>query len=267
MRTPGRRLRRVVGHARRSVGASEVRDDSRAASDALWPAWAERLASSAPITTVFDVGANRGQTIKWFRPLFPRASIHAFEPFPAAYEDLCVATRDDPLVRPVPLALGAEAATSCLHENSTDSTNSLLPNSPQTVLYTPAHMCIPQGTIEVEVDRLDDYCTRQGINTIDVLKLDVQGYELRVLEGAGAMLNPSTIRSVYLELLFVEYYEDQCWSDEVMAHLRDHGYRLFGFCGVSYDEEQGWRWADAMFIGTEDRVDQHDDHRPPPGGS
>lgn len=219
-----------------------------ARSDELWTAWATRLAVEAPVETVFDVGANRGQTIKWFRPLFPEATIHAFEPFPAAFDDLVAATAEDPLVRPVQVALGTTSGEQTLYINSADTTNSLLENSEKTGLYTPANMAIPQGETRVPMQRLDAYCEQHGVERIDVLKLDVQGYERQVLEGAGQMLHPSRTRGLFLELLFVEYYKDQCWGDELLAMTRERGYRLFGFAGVSFDEDQGWRWSDAMFV-------------------
>ena len=242
----GAGLRSLLRRAARRIGWPAP---AAARSDALWSAWAAHLARTRPVQTVFDVGANRGQTIQWFRPLFPDATIHAFEPFGPPFEALCRNTAGDARVRPVRLALGERNGEATLYENSADSTNSLLPNSDKTALYTPPHMCIPRGQSVVPLERLDHYCARECVERIDVLKIDVQGYELRILEGAGEMLHPDRIRGLFLEVLFVDYYQGQAWADELLAFLRQRGYRLFGFAGVSFDERQGWRWADAMFIG------------------
>ncbi len=223
----------------------------RQSSDSLWPSWVDHLQARMPVQTVFDVGANRGQTVHWFRPMFPEAKIYSFEPAQEPYRTLLDLAAIDPLLVPVQLALGERSGEAELFENSSDTTNSLLQNSDAAGIYTPAHMCIPRGHTTVPLSRLDEFCEQSGIEQIDVLKLDVQGYERAVLDGAGAMLAPDRIRGIYLEMLFVSYYREQCWADELLALLRQRGYRLFGFCGVSFDAKQGWRWADAMFLPTE----------------
>lgn len=245
------RLRQGVRRGLNRLGYDLVRHPPAARSDELWPAWVAALRAGGPIETVFDVGANRGQTIEWFRPLFPGAVIHAFEPHPPAYRDLVRNTVGDPGVRPLALALGERNGTATLFENSSDTTNSLLQNADLAARYTPAHMGVPQGSTEVPLERLDSYCTRTGISRIDVLKIDAQGYERRILEGAGDLLRPDRIRGVFLELLFVDYYRGQAWGGELIELLRARGYRLFGFAGVSFDPRQGWRWSDAMFVGAD----------------
>ena len=95
----------------------------------------------------------------------------------------------------------------------------------------------------------DGVCKRESIDRIDLLKIDAQGYERQILEGAGGLLTPATIRGLLLEVAFVELYQNQTWCGEVMELLRVRGYRLFGFTGANSDDVHGWRWADAMFIG------------------
>lgn len=243
------RFRGALQAAVRRFGYDLRRFPDPGRSDELWEAWARKLANAAPIRTVFDVGANRGQTIKWFRPLMPDAHIHAFEPYEPAFRDLCEAVRDDPRVTPVRMALGDRRGEATLFQNAADSTNSLLPNSADTGRYTPDGMAVPRGQSTVPVERLDQYCERAGLTTLDVLKVDAQGFERRILEGAGDRLHPDRIRGLYLELLFVNYYDGQAWGGEILELLRKRGYRLFGFAGVAFDPADGWRWADAMFVG------------------
>lgn len=241
-------VKRVLRRGLRRLGYDLVRYPGGRC-DALWPAWVDLLRQGGEIQTVFDVGANRGQTIAWFRPLFPQAQIHAFEPFAPAFSELCAVAKGDPKVKPVRLALGERSGSATLHQNSHDTTNSLLVNAPDARLHTPPHMCIPSGESTVPLERLDHYCSAAGIDRIDVLKIDAQGYERHILSGAGEMLRPSIIRGLFLEVMFVDYYQGQSWCGELLELLRGRGYRLFGLAGVSFDVRQGWRWADAMFIG------------------
>ncbi|MAY36255.1 MAG: hypothetical protein CMN84_09175 [Spongiibacteraceae bacterium] len=217
----------------------------------LWEAWAGHLGRSGADKTIFDVGANRGQTISWFRPLFPQARIFAFEPLPQPFAELARLAEVDGNVIPQNLGLGDKAGKFPIYENSVDTTSSLLQNSSSIDLYAPAHMVQPKGNCTIEVRRLDEFCATAGITSIDVLKIDAQGYESRILDGCGDLLNPSNIRALYLELMFVPFYEDQCWGGELIEKLRAHGYRLFGMTGVDYDQQFGWRWCDAMFVPAE----------------
>ena len=104
---------------------------------------------------------------------------------------------------------------------------------------------MPIKTTSVPLMRIDTFCLKKSIERIDLLKIDAQGYERYILNGAGDLLSPSTIRSLFLEVLFVDLYENQTWCGEVM----ERGYRFFGFTGIESDEANGWKWADALFIG------------------
>jgi hypothetical protein len=110
-------------------------------------------------------------------------------------------------------------------------------------------MCVPIKTTSVPLMRIDTFCLQKSIERIDLLKIDAQGYERYILDGAGDFLSPSTIRSLFLEVLFVDLYENQSWCGEVMELLRSRGYRFFGFTDIESDETNGWKWADALFIG------------------
>ena len=231
----------------RGFGYELVRLPAPLRSDQLWEPWLAHLKQKAPLRTVFDIGANRGQTIGWFRPYMPDARFYAFEPFAPAYRDLATATAADQRVKIFQTALGDAAGSATLYENSVDTTNSLLPNSTVIADYAPPHMVIPRGEYQVPVERLDDFCKREGVTHIDLLKLDAQGYELKILQGAGDMLRPDVIRAVYIEILFVDYYKGQAWGGELIEFLRERGYRFWGLAAVAYDPQRGWQWADAMF--------------------
>ena len=83
------------------------------------------------------------------------------------------------------------------------------------------------STQEVEVHRLDDYSRLHGLPTPDLIKLDVQGYELRVLEGAEALL-PS-VRAVLTEVSFRSYYDGQVLFPELLHFLENRGFHLHAF--------------------------------------
>src|SRR6185295_19143894 len=71
--------------------------------------------------------------------------------------------------------------------------------------------------LQIEVRRLDDYRADRGLPLPDLIKLDVQGYELEVLKGAPECLG--AVKAVLTEVSFLEYYHGQCLFHEVVAYL------------------------------------------------
>jgi FkbM family methyltransferase len=147
----------------------------------------------ASVQTVFDVGANVGQTSLPLRRRFPDARILAFEPHPRTYERL-VAELADERIETFAFALGAEAGTADLFEYRFSELNSLLANAPYAVRFGEHGSPMP-----VSVRTIDDFCAEQAIAEIDLLKIDTEGYDLQVLEGARSLLTRGRVRFVYSE--------------------------------------------------------------------
>lgn len=242
--------RTIINKAARYFGFNITRyPSSLADSTNLINQWVRSIQSTGQVQVIFDVGANHGQTITRFRWEFPESTIYAFEPCPSTFIDLQDRTKKDLKVKLFNLALGAYDGYAVLYENANDVTNSLLSNSGQISKYAPSEMCAPKGISNVPIMRLDSFCRKESIKQIDILKIDAQGYERHILSGADNILVPSLVRGLFLEVLFVELYDNQSWCGEIIEILRSRGYRLFGFTDINYDDIHGWKWADAMFIG------------------
>ena len=129
-------------------------------------------AGASPV--VFDVGANIGQSVEMFRGYFARPTIHCFEPGPEAFEELRRRWAGVPDLHLNNVALGARLESKLFMINTSNNMSSLLELSTD-----------GWGTIKekrpVEVWTLDDYCDRKGVDRIDILKSDTQGYDLEVL--------------------------------------------------------------------------------------
>ena len=155
---------------------------------------AEPIPDSRPVV-VFDVGANVGAySASALDRLGARARVFAFEPASAAFARLkqAIGTREG--VRLFDFALGDEDGVAPLFADAV--------GSPLGSLYPRrlAHVGLQLGLREeVRVRRLDQFCRDEAVDRIDLLKLDVEGNELRVLEGAGALLDGEAIRAVQFE--------------------------------------------------------------------
>lgn len=198
------------------------------------------ITAEAPM--LFDVGANRGQTIHKFRDAFPRATIHAFEPAPEVYRALVREYGDPPITVIHQCALGVQTEVRQFHENAQSELSSLLqPTRPQWA----ATLTKPR---EVYVTTVDDLCMDNGITRLDVLKLDTQGFDLMVLMGARRMLSDRRVSAVYLEVNFADLYRGQGSFGAEYDLLVSHGFRLVSFYDLRRNDAGLAEWADALFV-------------------
>src|SRR5581483_1279373 len=158
---------------------------------------------------VLDVGANEGQSATQFFELFPSARIYSFEPSSGAFQTLAGVARQNTRLTAVNKALGEHPGTLVLHENKMHQTNSFLPAASRSKEYFNTDVLACEKKTEVEVTTLDTFCSKESIEHIDLLKVDVQGFELNVLKGARTMLAGTKIGCIVLEVSFVPLYENQ----------------------------------------------------------
>ncbi|MBL7846681.1 MAG: FkbM family methyltransferase [Cyclobacteriaceae bacterium] len=135
---------------------------------------------------VFDVGANVGQYARLVRSVFPKAKIHCFEPSSSAFEQLNKLSDTDVVLNN--LAFGADSGFLTLYSDLKGSVKSTLVPADGEVL-----------TERVSIMTLDGYCRDRGIHSIDLLKIDVEGFELDVLKGSNSMLTKKAIRYIQFE--------------------------------------------------------------------
>jgi FkbM family methyltransferase len=215
----------------------------------------KRLARVTDVKSIFDVGANRGQTAGVYRRLFPDATIYCFEPFAESFAALAEAYKDCRSVKPFQLALSDVVGTKDLYCTGESVMNSLLPLSPRSGLLTGS---TASGTTQVRTTTLDAFCRDQGVQMIDILKIDVQGAELQVLSGAAAALRSQTVSMVFIEVNFNELYSGQAFFHDVSKHLHSYGYNLYGIYQIAYSSAGPIGWADALFVSPRilDRITQ-----------
>ena len=146
----------------------------------------------APV--IFDVGAHIGQVASDYRRLFPEATIHAFEPFPASSAQLKERFRDDQRVFVHELAVSDSCAILNFNSNAVSATNSLLNTDSRANENWGAGTVVTDRKVQVMSTTIDSFCDQYKIEAIDILKLDIQGAELAALRGAANMLSRRAIR-------------------------------------------------------------------------
>lgn len=190
--------------------------------------------------TVVDVGASRGQFALFAAERFPHARLLCYEPLPSAAERLKQLMGPNVEVRRS--AVGTVPGSATLHVANADDSSSLLPISARQVTAFPGTH--ERAQIEVPVEPLSE-ALDPGMPRPCLLKVDVQGAELDVLRSAGASLQ--YVDEILVECSFVELYEGQALADDVVAYLKDNGFRLRGVFGVASDGTGAALQADFLF--------------------
>ncbi len=138
---------------------------------------------------IFDVGANHGEWSTVVIETAPKAQLHAFEPGSQAYGYLQKKIQS-PLFHPHNIAVGNKVAFLEFALYANDELNSLFPRD---ILGKPL------TTVKVPVTTIDAFCAEENIDHIDFLKIDTEGAEYIVLEGAANMLSLKKIDMIQFE--------------------------------------------------------------------
>lgn len=182
------------------------------------------LATQNPVCV--DVGANEGQTISLLRKYFARPQIYAFEPSSQMYSVL-ESNGYDEAVEVHNIALGDTQGRRELAKFSLPVMNSLLKIDPSP--DNPFRDLEAVAGEWVEVTTLDKFLRERRIDRVDLLKVDTQGFDLRVLQGAAESLASGIVRNVYVELNFVPMYSGQPSAKEIGDYLEGQGFRLVDY--------------------------------------
>ena len=201
------------------------------------------LLKTLQVKTIVDIGANRGQFALVSRHCIPEARIIAFEPLPGPAEQFQTVLGNDPRVTLHRVAVGPEPITATMHVAAEDDSSSLLPiSSLQQRLFSGAKE-VAQTTIQVEP--LSSRIKADELVSPALLKIDVQGYELPVLQGCESLLE--RFSHVYCECSFVELYEGQALAADVIHFLQTRGFNLHGVYNVYYGPKGEAIQADMLF--------------------
>jgi FkbM family methyltransferase len=208
----------------------------------LWRDLGLLLPADAPVC--IDVGANHGDVTARLLDLRPSARIHAFEPVPACVDRLRARFAGNPQVTLCPEGVAEREDRREFHVYANDHLGSFLPLGGDAANPFRAEPEVRRETIPVTT--LDAHAGRHALRRIHLLKIDTQGYDLRVLQGATGLLDAGAIDLVLIELNFAALYLDQAAPESVLGLLRSKGLHLVDF----YEKcrrDQHLAWCTALF--------------------
>lgn len=232
-------MKRTVRSLMKTLGYSINRIDPNRPGQDPFRDMARHLTKVAQ-PTVFDVGANIGQSVDRFKAAFPGALMHSFEPSPATFAELQKNCNGKPGVKLWNLGVGAKIGTLPLLENIHSDMTSFLAPGPG------AWGEIARRT-EVPVVTLDSFTEREKIDRVHILKSDTQGYDFEVFKGAERLFAEGRVDLVYYEVNVGKMYELQPPFYKAIEFLAEREFSLVSFY-VQYYQGGLLGWTDALFV-------------------
>lgn len=189
------------------------------------------------INIVLDVGANEGQFGRHIRhDLDYKGRIISFEPLSSAFEKLQKSAASDSLWQVDKFALGDDERETTINIALNSVSSSILEMARTHLNSVPSSRFV--GTEKVRVKTLDsifgEICST---NDNVFLKIDTQGFENKVLQGAYRSLD--RISTIQLELSLVELYRGEATFGEMFGQMRQKGYDLISIEPVYFGEIPG----------------------------
>lgn len=170
--------------------------------------------------TIFDVGANVGQSCIPYANACPDAAIHAFEPAPESFRKLSEVMRDRKSVSTHNLALSSESGSVKMFTHGDSTMNRIETSS-------------SKGNTTILMSTLEEFCVRNSIIHINFLKIDTEGHDLAVLRGCGRMIE--RIDFVQCEASANEYNKFHNSFIDIFTFMTSHGFYLFYIDGQTFE--------------------------------
>ncbi|GCA89702.1 FkbM family methyltransferase [Microcystis aeruginosa] len=198
----------------------------------------ERLLKYHQIELIFDVGANCGQYASFLRDCCYRGKIVSFEPLSTAYSQLLTLSKKDNLWEIAPRsALGDQEGEITINIAGNSQSSSVLSMLDSHLQADPESAYC--GSEIVQLRRLDtlakDYIT-EGTQSI-FLKIDVQGFEKQVIEGAVQIL--PLVKGIQIEMSLVPLYDQQILFEDMLEFMKEIGYDLYTIIPNFADKQTG----------------------------
>jgi FkbM family methyltransferase len=196
----------------------------------------KRILDRYDIDLVLDVGANSGQYGQKLRHIGYRGNILSFEPLSSAFSQLLHKSRRDAFWSIAPrMAIGNTDGEATINISKNSFSSSMLSILPGHIQAAPESNYI--GTEKVPIKTLDALwgsVIPMQFKSV-YLKIDVQGYEHFVLEGATRIM--SCIRGIQTELSLVPLYEGQKLFDEMIRYLTGFGFEFYSILSGFIDPD------------------------------
>src|SRR4051794_106197 len=193
---------------------------------------------------VIDAGANRGAFTDAFLRLHQPERIVLVEAIPELTMTLDEKYSGDARISVVTAALSDRNGEAAFEINRSQASSSLLSIDPRNSKWFGRDLTVA-SSITVPTMTLPELMARQGLETVDLLKLDLQGAERLVLTGGAEALD--RVRVIYTEIFFERLYAEAWLFWEMNDFLSGRGFKLCGLSNIVHAADGDLVQANATF--------------------
>ncbi len=199
------------------------------------------------VNTIFDIGSSDGGYAKKIRQVLPNTTIYSFEAIPESYQKLLLNFKNDSKLKAFNVCLNNYNGTCEFNISEYSGSSSVLKMSDlhkKAYPYTANH-----EIVVVECKTLDTFIAENNLVLEDtvLLKLDVQGAEWNILEGATELLKK--VKIIFMEASFNTLYDNSLLFTDVIIKMNSLGFKVKGIENVSQSLVDGtYLQCDAYFI-------------------
>ena len=193
-------------------------------------------------TVIFDVGAHKGESAKFFNSILPEAKIYSFEPVPFLADQIERINIKNNFVFAYALSdFNGEAKFNVQDVSHLSSLHEINHNSVSSMGY---HKKEEHEQITVDVMRGDTFIENNNLPKIDLLKIDVQANEVDTLRGFSGKLKK--IKSIMVEVSLYDFYQQKSSVREIEEQLT--GFELYDIYEISKNPKNlGTDWATFVY--------------------
>jgi FkbM family methyltransferase len=184
---------------------------------------------------IFDIGANKGQSIEKYLEIFNQPIIHSFEPIKIEFDHMYKKFKNNKNIYLNNFALGdkteeKEFNITAKTENSSFNKINLATDwiKARSKEFNTTETGYIKSIQKVNVIKLDDYCKDNNINQIDLMKIDTQGYEDKVLEGSINTIKENKIKAIKTEIMFDNVYDKYFSFSDIEKYITPNNFRMIG---------------------------------------
>jgi len=145
--------------------------------------------------------------------------------------------------------------TRAFYSNAHSGTNSLLQTDESGPITWGMGYLETREVLQAQLRTIDFVMETMGIPRIDLLKLDVQGTEPLVIEGASETCRKGKVNLVFSEVIIQPTYKGQKRFDEALASFYDRGLDLYNIYNMDFNPEGRLRQIDVIFTKRPDNRD------------
>ena len=206
----------------------------------------ENLLKDTEVTGILDAGASNGRISRRLLKTFTKANTYAFEPNPLYKKTLETFAQEDSRFHPQYLALSDYEGSAELFITESPGNTSLLSPGDRLKEIDPNGSKVKQRR-DVDIVTIDQWAKKNNVLEIQVMKFDIQGAELKALQGAVEVLQKSTC-AVYTEICFNSLYNDGALFSEIDLFFRKQGFILYDVYKPKYNQSDLIMWANALYV-------------------